>query len=124
MYDISPENRRAMFGGGRYDNLVGLFGKDRLPGVGFGMGDVTLQHFLETHGLVPTIASAVDVFIGLPKMEFRKTAEEAAAELRRAGLRVITPLEVAVSAPISKRRRSTVRGLRCFSETLSSRRAN
>ena len=73
MYDISPENRRAMFGGGRYDNLVGLFGKDRLPGVGFGMGDVTLQHFLETHGLVPTIASAVDVFIGLPKMEFRKT---------------------------------------------------
>ena len=38
MYDISPENRRAMFGGGRYDNLVGLFGKDKLPGRGLRHG--------------------------------------------------------------------------------------
>src|SRR4029078_10693787 len=30
IYDTSPENRRAMFGGGRYDNLVALFGNDKL----------------------------------------------------------------------------------------------
>ena len=94
MFDISPENRRAMFGGGRYDNLVGLFGKDKLPGVGFGMGDVTLQHFLETHKLVPPLPAAVDVFIGLPEMKFRKITEEVAGVLRGAGLRVVTPLEV------------------------------
>ena len=38
MYDTSPDNRRAMFGGGRYDNLMGIFGKESLSGVGFGMG--------------------------------------------------------------------------------------
>ncbi|MGE4233580.1 MAG: histidine--tRNA ligase [Bacteriovoracia bacterium] len=53
VYDTHPDNNRAMFGGGRYDNLVGMFGKNTLSGVGFGMGDVTLQNFLETHQLLP-----------------------------------------------------------------------
>lgn len=55
VYDLHPDNNRALFGGGRYDNLVGLFGGKPLPGVGFGMGDVTLQNFLEVHGLLPNL---------------------------------------------------------------------
>lgn len=95
MFDTSPENRRAMFGGGRYDNLVGLFGKDKLSGVGFGMGDVTLKDFLETHKLLPAMESTVDVYVSLPRLDLRKTSESIAASLRVAGLRVITPLEAA-----------------------------
>ena len=54
VFDNAPENNRAMFGGGRYDNLVGLFVKNaKVSGVGFGMGDVTLENFLVTHGLIP-----------------------------------------------------------------------
>ncbi len=54
VFDKHPENRRAMFGGGRYDNLVGLFVKNaNVPGVGFGCGDVTLEHFLRSHELIP-----------------------------------------------------------------------
>lgn len=54
VFDESPENNRAMFGGGRYDNLVGLFAKNaKVSGVGYGMGDVTLENFLVTHGLCP-----------------------------------------------------------------------
>ena len=54
VFDNAPENNRAMFGGGRYDNLVGLFVKNaKVSGVGYGMGDVTLEHFLETHMLMP-----------------------------------------------------------------------
>ena len=54
VFDNAPENNRAMFGGGRYDNLVGLFVKNaRITGVGYGMGDVTLENFLVTHKLVP-----------------------------------------------------------------------
>ncbi len=54
VFDNAPENNRAMFGGGRYDNLVGLFVKNaKVSGVGYGMGDVTLENFLVTHGLVP-----------------------------------------------------------------------
>lgn len=93
MYDTSPENRRAMFGGGRYDNLVGLFGNFKLPGVGLGMGDVTLRNFLETHKLLPTLDSGVDVFVSLPALENRGFAETIARDLRAAGLRVATPLE-------------------------------
>lgn len=54
VFDKHPDNNRAMFGGGRYDNLVGLFAKNaQLSGVGFGCGDVTLQNFLESHSLIP-----------------------------------------------------------------------
>ena len=49
--DTNPENPRALFGGGRYDNLLEIFGVEPLPTVGFGMGDVTIRDFLETHGL-------------------------------------------------------------------------
>lgn len=52
VFDEAPENNRAMFGGGRYDNLVGIFVKGaKVSGVGFGMGDVTLENFLLTHNL-------------------------------------------------------------------------
>ena len=54
VFDNAPENNRAMFGGGRYDNLVGLFVNNaKISGVGYGMGDVTLENFLYTHNLVP-----------------------------------------------------------------------
>ncbi|MBQ9784386.1 MAG: histidine--tRNA ligase [Clostridia bacterium] len=54
VFDNAPENNRAMFGGGRYDNLVDLFVKNaKISGVGYGMGDVTLENFLVTHNLVP-----------------------------------------------------------------------
>lgn len=53
VFDNDPENNRAMFGGGRYDNLVGLFVKNaKISGVGFGMGDVTLENFVRSHGLL------------------------------------------------------------------------
>jgi histidyl-tRNA synthetase len=95
IYDVSPENRRAMFGGGRYDNLVGMFGgKESLSGVGFGMGDVSLQNFLEVHGLVPKFESEIDVFVSLPKAELRALSEKLARDLRAAGLNVMTPLQV------------------------------
>ena len=65
MFDNAPENNRAMFGGGRYDNLVDLFVKNaRISGVGYGMGDVTLENFLVTHNLVPAaFGSPVKVLV-------------------------------------------------------------
>ncbi len=65
VFDNAPENNRAMFGGGRYDNLVGLFVKNaKVSGVGYGMGDVTLENFLVTHNLVPeTLGAGVKVLV-------------------------------------------------------------
>lgn len=96
VYDTSPENRRAIAGGGRYDNLVGIFGKQRIPGLGFGMGDVTLIDFLGTHGLLPAPRLAPDCAVMTPRPEEpaeRRRVKELAAELRQAGLRVTTSLE-------------------------------
>lgn len=53
IFDASDKNNRSLLGGGRYDNLTALFGGDAIPGVGFGMGDVTMRDFLETHKLLP-----------------------------------------------------------------------
>jgi histidyl-tRNA synthetase len=44
---------RAILGGGRYDDLVGVIGGDRTPGVGFAMGDVVLGLVLKKFGCVP-----------------------------------------------------------------------
>lgn len=51
VFDTNLENRRSIFGGGRYDNLLEMFGVDPVPTVGFGMGDVTIKDFLVTHNL-------------------------------------------------------------------------
>lgn len=53
IFDTNPENSRALAGGGRYDNLLELFGVEPVPAVGFAMGDIALRDFLETHKLLP-----------------------------------------------------------------------
>lgn len=85
VFDTDPENTRSLFGGGRYDNLVALFGGEPIPAVGFGMGDVTLIDFLETHNLLPKhLTGAPDLFIGTPA-ETDIPAAQAYAETLRAG---------------------------------------
>jgi histidyl-tRNA synthetase len=44
---------RAIAGGGRYDNLIEMFGGPPTPAVGFGMGDVVLGNILQDRGLLP-----------------------------------------------------------------------
>ena len=86
--DEAPENNRAMFGGGRYDNLVGLFVKNTsVSGVGFGFGDVTLENFLVTHNLIPDIYTTgtkvlVTRFDDVPYSEYTSMV----AKLRDAGV--------------------------------------
>lgn len=63
VFDLDPENNRAMFGGGRYDGLVGSFGAEPVPTVGFGMGDVTIENFLTSHKLDPKLEAATEVYI-------------------------------------------------------------
>lgn len=93
IFDRHPENRRALFGGGRYDRLIGLFGKENVPAVGFGLGDVTLQHFLEAHSLIGDPHGSVGAFVALFSEDLRPEVLALAAELRAQGLVVETALE-------------------------------
>ena len=87
VFDNNPDNNRSMFGGGRYDGLVGLFGVEPVPTVGFGMGDVTLQNFLETHKLLPELRTEIDVYVVLIGDVYTK-AQKPVAELREMGLNI------------------------------------
>lgn len=84
IFDVSGENNRSMLGGGRYDNLTALFGGDKISGVGFGMGDVTMRDFLETHDLLTSDITAPEIMI-LPTDESQNFAAlQVAQELRSA----------------------------------------
>lgn len=63
VFDTDPDNNRSMFGGGRYEGLVSMFGVEGITAVGFGMGDITLRNFLEAHGLLPTLNPATEVYV-------------------------------------------------------------
>ncbi len=65
VFDTNKENSRSLFGGGRYDNLLGAFGGKDLPALGFGMGDVTIRDFLETHNLLPELPAVTEVWIAV-----------------------------------------------------------
>lgn len=51
IFDTDDTNNRSICGGGRYDNLFEMFDVEAIPTVGFGMGDISLRDFLETHKL-------------------------------------------------------------------------
>lgn len=87
IYDTNPENNRAMFGGGRYDDLLALFSDEKVPAVGFGMGDVTIRDFLESRNLLPTYTSTAKLYIanaGASFVDLHKIAED----LREQGINV------------------------------------
>lgn len=88
VYDTNPDNTRSIFGGGRYDGLVGLFGVEPLPTVGFGMGDVTLHDFLKAHNLILDVKSNVDLNVITIGDNSYWQAQSLLNNLRNAGLNV------------------------------------
>ncbi len=93
VFDLSPDNRRSMFGGGRYDDLASLFTDRKIPGIGCGMGDVTTWNFLEIHGLLPQPDLGPDVFVFATSDEFTATARHVSRALRSAGIRSVRALD-------------------------------
>lgn len=89
VFDTDPDNNRSMLGGGRYDGLVGLFGVNPVPTVGFGWGDVTLANFLETHRLLPDLKPETDIYVARVGDIDVNTVT---ADLRKQGLNVAVDL--------------------------------
>lgn len=85
IFDTDPENNRALMGGGRYDNLIGQYGNEDLPACGFGLGDVTLRLFLESHNLLPALTSTAHLYLAPIGTH---EAAEAADLLRTMGINV------------------------------------
>jgi histidyl-tRNA synthetase len=94
IFDAHPqkENRRALFGGGRYDNLLAAFGAEPLSGVGFGVSDVALLNFCDTHGVSLDQPNRIDAAVVRFSADDRLAALELAARLRSQGIRCTSPL--------------------------------
>lgn len=87
VYDTNPENARALFGGGRYDGLVNLFGADPISAVGMAPGGTTTEDFLVTHNLLPKLDSTTDLYVATQGDVF-KEASRLVSDLRYNGLNV------------------------------------
>jgi histidyl-tRNA synthetase len=87
-FDVHPDNNRAMFGGGRYDGLVGLFGAEPLSAVGMAPGLTMTEVFLESHELMPEIGSTTEVYVAVLGQSSMEGAVKLANDLRLEGVNV------------------------------------
>ena len=86
VFDTHTDNGRAIFGGGRYDNLTALFDDEPLPGVGFGMGYETMRLFMESRGLLPAYTPPTQVYFAVTAPDLALQAQTLAGGLRRGGV--------------------------------------
>jgi histidyl-tRNA synthetase len=89
-FETSGSVKRAILGGGRYDNLLADVGGQPLSGVGFAMGDVVAGIILQEAGLLPEfIPSPASILVTVFDESMLMKSFELAAQLRKAGLNVM-----------------------------------
>ncbi len=92
VFDLNPTNRRSIFGGGRYDDLLSLFGNEKVSAVGFGAGDVIARDLMETYGTLPQSEAGADIALCIVGEQNIPYAFELAQTLRAKGIRVAVDL--------------------------------
>ncbi len=93
VFDKNPDNSRALFGGGRYNGLAGIFDKEAFPAVGCAPGDETTKIFLDTWNLWPKNLSPEIVFLPILDNNLELESRNLAAKLRNMGQNVLLGLE-------------------------------
>ncbi len=73
---------RAIFGGGRYNNYLQLFGDQKLPAVGFGMGDAVLEEIMREKNKWPEEEISTDAYLLNTDESKSREALNLAKELR------------------------------------------
>ena len=84
-YDRGGEDIGAIFGGGRYDGLCGIYGRD-IPGTGLAGGIERMMLSLERSGLFPKLRSQPLVFVASVSDAVRAEAIRLARGLRAEGI--------------------------------------
>ncbi|MBL0345375.1 histidine--tRNA ligase [Candidatus Villigracilis affinis] len=86
-FETSGSLKRAIMGGGRYDNLLADVGGQPLSGVGFAMGDVVAGIILQEAGLLPEfVPTPAAVLVTVFDESMWLKSFELAAQLRDAGV--------------------------------------
>ena len=89
-FETSGSVKRAILGGGRYDNLLADVGGNPLPATGFAMGDVVMGIILKENGLIPEFdSSPASALVTVFDQSLCLNSIALATELRGKGLNVM-----------------------------------
>lgn len=86
-----PDLSGSLGGGGRYDGLIGMFGKEQIPACGFSLGLERILVVMEERGMFPpeiADSAPADVMVTIWNEESVSDSLKLANELRGQGLRV------------------------------------
>ncbi len=86
---ITEPNLGSVTGGGRYDDLIGMFRKESLPNVGTSLGIERIIDLMDILELYPPhlVGTVVEVLVTVFNEESRPAAGKLAADLRAGGVR-------------------------------------
>ena len=82
----SPDFKGSLGGGGRYDKLIGMFGKTSIPAVGFSLGLERVLVLMQEQDMYPELRMGPEVLVCWRGID-RARALEVATALRAQGLR-------------------------------------
>ena len=86
-----PDLAGSLGGGGRYDGLIGMFGKEQIPACGFSLGLERILVVMDERGMFPpeiAESTPADVMVTIWNEETISESLKLASELRSAGIRV------------------------------------
>lgn len=86
-----PDLPGSLAGGGRYDGLIGMFGKEQIPACGISLGLERILVVMDERGMFPpeiADSTPADVLVTIWNEETTPESLRLAAELRASGLRV------------------------------------
>lgn len=86
-----PDLAGSLGGGGRYDGLIGMFGKEQIPACGFSLGLERILVVMDERGMFPPElqTNAADVMMTVMDENTAGESLKLANELRASGLRVL-----------------------------------
>jgi len=86
-----PDLAGSLGGGGRYDELIGMFGKEQIPACGFSLGLERILVVMEERGMFPkeSETNSADALITIWNEESTGESLKLAGELRQQELRVL-----------------------------------
>lgn len=93
-----PDLPGSVGGGGRYDGLIGMFGKEEIPAVGFALGFERIMLIMEERGMFPPLTEAPDLMIS----QLDSAPEALAAVLAFAKQARATGLSVEIYPEVAK----------------------
>ncbi|HEX6279468.1 MAG TPA: histidine--tRNA ligase [Pyrinomonadaceae bacterium] len=86
-----PDLAGSLGGGGRYDGLIGMFGKEQIPACGFSLGLERILVVMDERGMFPpeiADSTPADVMVTVWSEDTIAESLKLASELRQSGLRV------------------------------------